>query len=418
MNAPNTSDKKTFAALKIKDFSFFVSARFFLTLANQMQGLIVGWQIYEFTKNPLWLGMIGLAEALPFICTALFAGHIADIVPRKKIILIAMSGVLISSFALAYFSYHNSAFIKTHGVLPIYGVIFLTGIARAFIGPSFFAFMSQIVPRELYSNAATWNSAVWQTGAIGGPALGGFLYVALGAEISYQIVFCLAAFAFLLFLFIAAKPISPKEKKESLFESLGVGIRFVFKNQIILGALSLDLFAVFFGGAVALLPIFAAEVLKVGPTGLGILRAAPSVGAVIMSFIMAYFPPMKNAGKKMLFAVGGFGICMILFAISPYFYLSVFVLALSGACDNVSVIVRSTALQLMTPDNMRGRVSAVNNIFIGSSNEIGEFESGLAAHWMGLIRSVIFGGCMTLLVTGITSKKAPKLRELNLDDFK
>ena len=418
MNANIPPKKNTFAALKIKDFSLFVIARFFLTLANQMQGLIVGWQIYEFTKNPLWLGMIGLAEAIPFISTALFAGHIADIVARKKIILIAMSGLLVGTLALCYFSYNNGIFLKNHGVFAIYGVVFLTGIARAFIGPSFFAFLSQIVPRDLYSNAATWNSAVWQTGAICGPAMGGFLYALLGAEKSYQINFILIVISVLLFLFIASKPLPPKEKKETLFESLGVGIRFVFQNQIILGALSLDLFAVFFGGAVALLPIFAAEVLKVGATGLGILRAAPAVGAVIMSFLMAYFPPLKNAGKKMLFAVAGFGICMIAFALSPYFYLSVFILALSGACDNVSVIVRSTALQLMTPDNMRGRVSAVNNIFIGSSNEIGEFESGTTAKLFHLIPSVIIGGCMTIIVTAITAKKAPKLRELNLDEFK
>jgi hypothetical protein len=245
--------------------------------------------------------------------------------------------------------------------------------------------------------------------------MGGLLYGIIGITYTYATCLGLMLFALIMFSSIASRPLPPKQKKESLSESLKIGIHFVFSNQEILGALSLDLFAVFFGGAVALLPIFADQVLKIGPMGLGLLRAAPSAGAVLMGAIMIYYPPVKNAGKKMLFSVAGYGVCMILFALSTSPLLSLMLLALSGAFDSVSVVVRSTILQLMTPDEMRGRVSAVNNIFIGSSNEIGEFESGVAAKIMGLIPSVIFGATITMFVTGFTAVKAKKLRSLQLD---
>ncbi|HXB10742.1 MAG TPA: MFS transporter, partial [Bacteroidia bacterium] len=281
--------------------------------------------------------------------------------------------------------------------------------------PALFAFLSQIVPRKQYANAATWSSTTWQTGAIGGPAMGGLLYGIIGITNTYATCLGLMLFALIMFSLITSRPLPPKQKKESLSESLKIGINFVFSNQEILGALSLDLFAVFFGGAVALLPIFADQVLKIGPIGLGLLRAAPSVGAVLMGAIMIYYPPVKNAGKKMLFSVAGYGVCMIFFALSTSPLLSLLLLALSGAFDSVSVVIRSTILQLMTPDEMRGRVSAVNNIFIGSSNEIGEFESGVAAKLLGLIPSVIFGATVTMFVTGFTTVKAKKLRDLQLD---
>lgn len=256
---------------------------------------------------------------------------------------------------------------------------------------------------------------MWQIGAIGGPALGGILYGTIGINLTYATDLALMVLALILVLFIKPRPLMPRDKKESLWESLGKGIKFVFKTQEMLGALSLDLFAVFFGGAAALLPMFADQVLKIGPFGLGLLRAAPSVGAVLMGIVMVYWPPMKNAGKKMLLAVSAYGVCIILFALSTNAVWSLVILALSGAFDSVSVIVRSTIVQLMTPDEMRGRVSAVNNIFIGSSNELGGFESGVAAKIMGLIPSVIFGGSVTMLVTGFTSLKAKKLRQLQLD---
>jgi MFS family permease len=386
-----------------------------MTLCTQMQVVVVGWQVYEYTRDPFWLGMIGLTGAIPFVCSALFAGHVADIIARKKIVVYSASLLCLCTFLLCVFTLDKGSILHTYGIWPVYVVVFISGIANAFLAPALFAFLSQIVPREQYTNAATWSSTTWQTGAIGGPALGGLLYGIIGITNTYATCLGLMLFALIMFTCIASRPLPPKQKKESLSESLKIGINFVFSNQEILGALSLDLFAVFFGGAVALLPIFADQVLKIGPIGLGLLRAAPSVGAVLMGAIMIYYPPVKNAGKKMLFSVAGYGVCMILFALSSSPLLSLLLLALSGAFDSVSVVVRSTILQLMTPDEMRGRVSAVNNIFIGSSNEIGEFESGVAAKLLGLIPSVIFGATVTMFVTGFTTVKAKKLRDLQLD---
>jgi len=274
--------------------------------------------------------------------------------------------------------------------------------------------MSQIVPREDYPNATTWNSTAWQIGAIAGPALGG-LACLIGINFAYASDFIMMLIALGLIAFIKSRPIPERLVREDLFTSLSKGVKFVFGNQIIVSALSLDLFAVLFGGAVSLLPLFSTIVLHTTSIGFGILGAAPAVGAVIMTAIMAYVPPFKNAGRNMLLAVVGFGVCMILFALSTNLILSVLLLALSGAFDSVSVIVRATILQIMTPDEMKGRVSSVNSIFLGSSNEIGGFESGLAAKIMGLIPSVIFGGSMTILVVGFTYLKAKTLRSLRLD---
>jgi MFS family permease len=274
--------------------------------------------------------------------------------------------------------------------------------------------MAQIVPRELYTNSSTWNSTIWHIGAITGPAIGGLIFGFLGVKIAYITVIFMMLLAVILLTNITNKPVPVTEDNETLFERLKTGLRFVFKNQILLATMSLDMFAVLFGGAVAMLPIFASEVLKVGPQGLGFLRAAPMIGAIVMSFLIAYRPPMVHAGKYMLIAVAGFGLSIIFFALSRNFYLSMGMLFLSGLFDNISVIIRATTLQLVTPDAMRGRVASVNSIFIGSSNEIGSFESGLAAKLMGLIPSVIFGGAMTLLIVGATAKAAPVLRRLNL----
>lgn len=296
-------------------------------------------------------------------------------------------------------------------------MVFLTGIARGFLGPAMFAFMSQLIPRNLFANASTWNSTIWHTAAILGPALAGLIYGFSGITSAYFINVILLFSAIILILFIPNKPIPEKEKKETLVESLSGGIKFVFNNQIMIAAISLDLFAVLFGGAIAMLPIFADKILHAGPQGLGLLRAAPAFGAVIAAIIMAYIPLGKNAGRNLLLSVAGFGAATILFALSENFYLSLFLLALTGAFDNVSVVVRHTILQLLTPENMRGRVSSVNSIFIGSSNEIGAFESGLAAKLLGLIPSVIFGGAMTILVVLATFKLAPKLKKLDLKEI-
>jgi MFS family permease len=410
---PEDKPHDPFAALRIPEFSLFVSARFLLTLGIQMQSAIVGWQIYSITQSYMDLGYIGLTEIIPFIFVSFFSGHIADIVSRKRIILLATTALGLTAATLAWFSSDLSGIIHRSGTSPVFIMIGITGIIRGFLGPAFPAFLAQLVPRSHYSNAATWNSSIWHAGFIGGNAAGGLLCY-FGAGFAYA-TDSAVVFASLLFIaFIASKPLPKNEKKESLTESLSVGLRFVFSNKIILGALSLDLFAVLFGGAVALLPAITKQVLHVGAAEFGFLRAAPALGAVITSILIAYRPQQINAGRNLLVAVAGFGITTIFFAFSHNFYLSFFLLVLTGAFDNVSVVIRHSILQLLTPDNMRGRVSAVNNIFIGSSNEIGAFESGLTARIMGLVPSIVFGGAMTVAVVFVTARIAPVIRRLNL----
>lgn len=402
-----------FAVLKNKEFLLFLNTRFFMTMAMQMQGLIVGLQIYKHTKDALALGMIGLAEAIPFIVTSLFSGHIADTYSRKKIIVIATSFLLLSTFILFYFSAHASTMLDLYGTAPIFFVIGLTGIIRGFISAALTPFMSQLLAREWYTSAATWNSSVWHTGAILGPPIAGFL-CAISFDTAYATNLVFILLSIISLLLIQSRPVPAREKKETLRESLSAGIKFVFSNQLILGAISLDLFAVLFGGAVAMLPVYADKILHVGDIEFGFLRAIPAVGAVVTAVVLAYFPPTKKAGKNLFLCIGAFGVATILFGLSTNFYWALFFLFLTGAFDNVSVVIRHTVLQLSTPDHMRGRVSAVNSIFIGSSNEIGAFESGVAAKAMGLVPSVVFGGVMTVLIVAITAKLAPKLRKLNI----
>lgn len=379
-----------------------------------MQSVIIGWQVYWLTRNPLSLGLIGLAEAIPFIAMALPAGHIADRYNRRKIIVVAASVYVVCAAVLLLMSYGIKEIYLEWGVLPVYLVISITGVARAFFYPAQSAYMAQAVPRNLYHNSSTWNSTIWHIAAVSGPAVGGLVYGFAGMQAAYITVVIFAASGVCCFLITKTITLPENVKDESVLKSLGGGVRFVFKNQVLLGAMSLDMFGVLFGGAVALLPVFAAEVLGTGPQGLGLLRASPAFGAVIMAMYLAYHPPFYRSGKKLLLAVAGYGLCTVLFALSVNFYLSLFLLALSGAIDNVSVIIRGTILQLVTPDEMRGRVASVNSIFIGSSNELGAFESGLAAKIMGLIPSVIFGGGMTILIAGITQRLAPKLRSFEL----
>jgi MFS family permease len=401
-----------YAALKIPDFRLFISARFCVTLAIQIQAVVVAWQVYEMTKDPLSLGLIGLAEAIPSIGVSLYAGHVADSVQRKNIIVVCLTTLLICSIILLLFTLDLGSFVLDHGVLPIYTVIFISGIARGFLTPAVFSYMPQLIPRELYSNAVTWNSTLWETAAIGGPALAGFLYGFVGITVSYLTDVLLMAVGLLLIIAVSNKPLPETTEEQGVVEKIRSGLRFVFRNPIILSAISLDLFAVLFGGAVALLPIFADKILNVGTEGLGILRSAPAVGALLMAVYITHHPIMKNTGKILLCCVAGFGLSMILFALSTNFWLSLFLLMMSGMFDCISVIIRSTLLQTLTPENMKGRVSAVNHIFIGSSNEIGMFESGVAARLMGVVPSVIFGGCMTILVVTVTGWVSKSLRTL------
>jgi MFS family permease len=378
-----------------------------------MQSVIVSWQVYEITHDKLALGLICIAEAIPFIVVSLFSGHVADIISRKLIIMVSISLLILSTSALLYFSLDSTTILKDYGTLPIYLVFGFIGVVRGFISASFPAFMAQIVPREHYANSATWNSSVWHIGAVIGPTVAGFICI-INFQTAYTVNLILIILGLFSFSFIASKPVPVKAKKETLKQSLAVGIKFVFSNQLILGALSLDLFAVLFGGAVALLPAFAKDILHVGSIELGFLRSAPAVGAIFTAIILAYKPITKNAGRNLFVNVALFGVSTILFAVSTNYYLSLFFLFLTGAFDNVSVVIRHTILQLSTPDEMRGRVSAVNSIFIGSSNEIGGFESGLTAKAMGLVRSVVFGGIMTVLIVAGTYKITPKLRKLDL----
>ncbi|HTX88628.1 MAG TPA: MFS transporter, partial [Bacteroidales bacterium] len=353
-------------------------------------------------------------EAIPFISIALYSGHVADRYNRKKIIQLFLLLFLVGSSFLFSFTFKRVGILATLGVLPIYCVVVISGFTRAFIYPATIALLAQIVPRQLYPNSSTWNSMTWHIAAITGPAIGGLIYGFSGVKAAYGAVLVTGLLSILLLSFVKKVPVPPVTKVESLLQRLATGLKFVYRNQVLLSAMSLDMFAVLFGGAVAVLPIFAAEILKVGPQGLGFLRAAPMVGAVLMSLLLAYRPPLVRAGKLLLLSVTGFGVSIILFAVSRNFYLSLGMLFLSGMFDNISVIIRATTLQLITPDEMRGRVASVNSIFIGSSNEIGSFESGAAAKIMGLIPSVIFGGSMTLLIAGVTAKFAPMLRKLNL----
>ncbi len=413
----NTPSEKhdAYAALKIPEFRLYVAARFCITMALQIQATIVGWQIYQITKDPLSLGLIGLAEAFPSIVVSLYAGHVADNKSRKGIIIATVSILVLCSALLWAFTLDAGAFVLAIGVLPIYAVIFLSGIARGFMGPATFSFMPQLMPeRRFYANAITWSSTTWQAASVIGPAIGGLVLGFAGITAAYFVDAALTVAALVFFGLIAAKPLPQNEGKLSIKESLLSGIKFVFGNQIILGAISLDLFAVLFGGAIALLPIFVADILKSGAESYGFLRAAPAIGSVLMALFLAHKPITHNAGRKMLLCVAGFGVCIILFGISKSYWFSLTLLALSGMFDSISVIIRSTLIHTFTPEYMKGRVSAVNNIFVGSSNEIGSFESGLAARILGVVPSVVFGGCMTLLVVGITALKAKKLRDLHL----
>ncbi len=381
-----------------------------------VQAVVVGWQVYEITKDPLSLGLIGLAEAIPAITVSLYAGHLADIVERKKIILVCVITLVLCSVALLFFTLNMGAFILQNGALPIYAVIFFSGIARGFLSPANFSFMPQLVSRELYQNAITWNSTVWEGAAVGGPMIGGLIYGFFGITAAYCVDAALVTAGLVCYSLIPNRALPPITAEQGIWEKISAGIKFVFNNQIILGAITLDLFAVLFGGAVALLPVFADDILQVGKIGLGFLRSAPSIGAVLMAVYLTHYPIKKRLGKILLWCVAGFGFCMIGFGLSTSFWLSMILLILSGVFDCVSVVTRSTMIHTLTPENMKGRVSAVNSIFIGSSNEIGAFESGAVAKLLGTVRSVVFGGVMTLAVVSVTAWKAVKLRRLDKVD--
>ena len=407
-----------YAALRFKEFNFFLLIRFILVFGWSMQFIIVEWEVYNLTKNPLSLGLIGLVEIIPAISMALFAGHIVDQNEKKRLFVLAIFAFLIISFGFYFVTseYFYSLVSSKQVLYSIYFLVFIGGFVRAFFGPIIFSLVALIVPKKIYPNAASWSSSTWQLAAVIGPAFAGFSIAWIGVNSSMGFVLSAIVIALILTLFIKKKPILNPKIGEPIMQSLKAGLSFVFKTKAILVAITLDMVAVLFGGAIALLPIYAQDILNVGSQGFGMLRAAPAVGSLIIMFTSAYIPVTKNAGKKLLTAIFCFGISIIVFGVSSLFYLSLLALFIYGLTDGISMIIRQTILQLKTPDEVRGRVASVNSIFIGSSNELGAFESGLTAKLMGTVPAVVFGGIMTILSVGFTSLKFPDFKKLDLTE--
>ncbi|GAB3509105.1 nickel resistance MFS transporter NreB [Spirosoma knui] len=408
----------TFASLRIPDFRYFVMNSFLITATLLIQEVVLGYELYKITHDPLALGLVGLAEALPFIALSLFGGHLADRRDKKRILQWSL-GVITLSSVILYYAFQPTVLkglSETARLVVIYGVLMLIGTAKGFYSPASSSLKPFLVPRELYANSATWSSSFWQAGAIVGPGMAGFLYSGLGFDNTLLVVIGLLVVCFILITLVSRKPVTVSDAPVLGFrESLKEGFQFVFKTQIVLYAISLDLFSVLFGGVVAILPVYAEDILRVGAEGLGFLRAAPSVGAVLTMAYMTRYPPIHNAWRNMLLAVAGFGLATIIFSLSTNFYLSLIMLALTGAFDSVSVIIRQTILQIFPPDHMRGRVAAVNGIFVSSSNEIGAFESGLAARLLGTVPSVLLGGVVTMVVVAYIYTKSKALLAVKLN---
>ncbi|TDU43403.1 putative MFS family arabinose efflux permease [Gelidibacter sediminis] len=408
--------KDPYAALRISEFNIFLLVRFALVFAWSMQFIVIEWQVYSITKDPLSLGLIGLMEIIPALSMALFAGHIVDQSEKRGLLIKCIIGFSVISFGLFLLTWPLVVGNwSTNAVLySIYALVFLGGLVRAFIGPTVFSLIALIVPKKLYPNAATWSSSTWQVASVLGPALAGFSISWIGVHWSMCLIMGFALLALVNLLRISKKPILNPKIGEPMMQSLKEGVKFVFKTKAVLGALTLDMIAVLFGGAIALLPIFAQDILKVGSEGFGVLRAAPAVGAFLTMLITAYIPISKNAGMKLLAAIFGFGVCIIVFGLSSIFWVSVLALFFSGVTDGVSMVIRQTILQLKTPDHMRGRVASVNSMFVGSSNELGAFESGVTAKLMGTVTAVVFGGTMTILTVVTTGLVSPSFRKLDL----
>ncbi len=407
-----------YSALRIPDFKRFLSARLITTLATQMMSVSVGYLMYELTRSPLMLGYIGLSEAIPAISVSLIAGHLIDKYNRKVIIACCI-GLLLTCAAVLLFLVHQIGILPNQVLIySIFGVVFLTGIGRGFASPANFSFLPQLVSKENLSNAIAWGSTTWSVASITGLGLGGLLYGYLGVQTTFMVICTLLFIGLMFMLSIGSRPVPMTNTTEKAWTRIKAGLSFVYGNKLIFAACALDLFSVLFGGTVAILPVFAKDILFVGPEGLGWLRASMSIGAIGMGFLIAHRNMGKNAGKIMLACIAGFGICMIMFGLSKYFWLSFACLLVAGMLDEVSVFVRSSLIQHQTPDHMKGRVSSVNSIFITSSNELGAFESGLAAELMGTVPSVVFGGCMTLLIVLFTWVNAPKLRDLDINTIK
>ena len=409
-----------FASLKVVEFRNLMLGRFLFIMGLRMMGTLVGWWIYELTNEPFAIGLIGLAEVIPAVSLALYAGHVIDISEKRKLLLRGVSLYWICAIVLLGLSIYNdkadNAFANNSALIIaicIYFVVFCTGIIRSFTGPSFGTIVGAIIPKDLLQNATTWSQGIWLTASILGHAIVGFIIAGFGHTGALITVVSLVTIGYFFIAKITAKPPhADLVVNQNTLESVKEGLRYVYNTKELLGALSLDLFAVLFGGAVAMIPVYAVDILNVGPIGFGWLNAASDIGAILIIFIITLFPVNAGQGKKLLIAVGGFGLCIIVFALSKLFWLSFAALLLSGILDGFSMIVRGTIVQLKTPDHMRGRVMSVNSMFINSSNEFGQFESGVAAKLLGVIPSVVFGGTMTIIVVVTTWFKAPSLRKM------
>jgi MFS family permease len=393
------------AAFAHRDFRLFQGSRLFAILGSQVQSVAIGWQIYAMTGRPLDLAWVGLAQFFPAVCLSLVTGHVADRFERRRILVVCYAAMAALSVTLFAFTRSDPT-----NLTPIYVVLVGVGVARAFQGPASQSLLPSLVPVEHFSNAVAWSSSLWQAAMVLGPTLGGVAYAAFGGA---SRVYAVAAGCSLSACFLVAtmRPITPAAGRGPVTRaSLFAGVRYVWTNQVVLGAISLDLFAVLLGGATALLPVYARDILHLGPWALGILRSAPAAGAAVTGVALALRPIEKRAGAKMFACVALFGVATVVFGVSRSFGLSLVALVLIGASDMVSVYVRSALVQLATPDAMRGRVSAVNMVFIGASNELGEFESGLTAQWFGAVASVVLGGVGTLLVVALWVWRFPKLR--------
>ena len=393
------------AVFRFQNFRLFQVARFCVVLATEMQSVAVGWQIYETTRRPLDLGLVGLAQFLPAILLFLLSGHVVDRFNRRNILVLCYCGFAACSTLLLVV-----AFRAPRSIGLIYAVLVLLGIVRSLNGPASRAILPQLVPEDHFPSAVAWASSVFQTATILGPAVGGIAYAAFHGPTAVYATAAVASTVAVLATLRIKSSVKPRPREPVNFDTVLAGFKYIWREKIILGSISLDLFAVLLGGAVALLPVFAQEILKTGPWGLGLLRSAPAVGAASMALFLAYRPLRRKAGRSMLWCVAGFGVCTVLFGISHNLALSLAALVLVGATDMVSVIVRGTLIQVATPDEMRGRVNAVDMIFIGASNEFGQFESGLTAHWFGTVPAVVLGGIGTLVVTALWAWAFPEMR--------
>ncbi len=403
-----------FIVVKVPEFRNLLQGRFIYIMGLRMLGTLVGWWIYQLTNDPFAIGLVGLSEVIPAVSLALYAGHVIDQSDKRKLLLKGVASYFAAVFLLIFLSSGYVAdHLSNHRIaICIYFVIFCTGIIRAFTGPVFSAMIAYIVPRHDLQSATTWSQGTWLSASVTGHAIGGFLIGGIGIHNTLITICCLVAIASFFLVKLTARPPGVEKGVQRTLASVKEGLQFVLKTKELLGAFSLDLFAVLFGGAVALIPVYARDILKVGPEGFGFLNAASDLGSIVIVVILTIFPMKKNQGRKMLLAVGGFGCCIIIFGISKLFLLSFFALLIAGMLDGISVIVRGTITQLKTPDAMRGRVMSVSSMFVNSSNELGQFESGVAAKLMGTIPAVVFGGTMTLLVVATTWFKAPSLRKM------